>query len=117
MKTVNFIPTDETFTVTVNGETIGTWTREDAADTQFIFKVSDSQAIVALQNPFWGATLFSTDTIQISGETQSGTIREIISKLKGLVFFSTIQWSQLGNKFRFSIAEEDEVGVPQTKKL
>lgn len=112
----NFIPTDTTFTVVINGVTYGPWARQheidDVLDIFNYLEADDNRLGFSFLDPYLSHNiLFPADEIQVSGVEQTGTMHEIFTYLKDNVIYLPVEVGEGGEGEAARFGIEDNTGV------
>jgi hypothetical protein len=86
MATFAFTTTDTTFTLTVNSAEVGTWDKTEKPDHAYKVDITGPSVILSLNNPYYSATIGSSDTLTIDGEAEAGTIAAKGEAIKDAVY-------------------------------
>lgn len=88
MSTFAFVTTGSTFTLAVDGNSRGTWTRNTEVEGEFNFQIAGNSIVVNLQSPYLTDIIKPTDTITVDTVEVTGTLAAKLASLKAGVFFS-----------------------------
>jgi hypothetical protein len=87
MATYAFTTTNTTFSLSVDGVSVGTWDRTNELDTEHVYTIDDNVFTFSLRNPYYSSRITPEHSVTINGVEQSGTVRAIGHNIKDSVFF------------------------------